>query len=254
MQMDMRVGKGIGMIETLFGIFKKEGALALYKGYAPAATRAIVNSSCAVGLYKPILAVINDNPSSSQVTPLKFKVLASLTSGAITQIFASPVDVLKVHLQANKGKNLEATHTIALKLLEQKGIAFFWTALRASMVRSALGVCATLATYDHAKDFISVEKKLLDEGLALHFVCSALSGLAATIVSCPADVIKTRMIVYHAQEKRSTLGWFKHIVRTEGVKALFTGFVPIYIRLCPWQMLFFISFEELSFRLYGTRF
>jgi hypothetical protein len=254
--------KGKGMIATIKEIFKNEGAFAMYKGYSPAVLRAIVNSTCAVGLYKPTLNFLNSSFNQGiqenverSITPLRIKILASLFSGAITQILASPVDVIKVHLQANTGKNADSLNTTALKLFRQNGITFFWTALRASMIRSALGVCATLATYDHAKQYFMTEKKILNEGMALHFVCSALSGLAATIVSCPADVIKTRMIVFHSQnQKKSTIEMLKLIVRNEGFKALFTGFMPIYIRLCPWQMIFFVSFEELSYRLYGTRF
>ena len=40
-------------------------------------------------------------------------------------------------------------------------------------------------------------------------------------------------------------------VRAEGVLSLYKGFVPAYARLGPWQVVFFIVFEQLNVLVLG---
>jgi hypothetical protein len=247
-----------GLIYTVKDIINNEGFVSMYRGFSPAVMRAAFNAGSSIFMYKPILKYVSEWGETKErkkpVRSLQAKIFASLTAGALSQIIVSPVDVLKVHLQAQRNVDRQSLHKVAMDLFREKGPRFFWIGLRPSMLRSALGVCATLATYDHAKQYMLVEKRWFkEEGVDLHFACSAISGLAATLVTGPADVVKTRMIVNTA-EKRTTLGWMKFIVQNEGVTALFRGIVPTYIRLCPWQMIFFISYEEISYRLFGTHF
>jgi hypothetical protein len=35
-------------------------------------------------------------------------------------------------------------------------------------------------------------------------------------------------------------------VRSEGILALYKGFLPAYTRLGPWQFVFFITFEQVN--------
>lgn len=40
-------------------------------------------------------------------------------------------------------------------------------------------------------------------------------------------------------------------IKAEGVLALYKGFLPAYVRLAPWQMVFFIAYEQLSLFVHG---
>lgn len=42
------------------------------------------------------------------------------------------------------------------------------------------------------------------------------------------------------------------ILKNEGPMTLFRGFLPTYIRLGPWQVVFFTSFERISLLLGGS--
>ena len=39
---------------------------------------------------------------------------------------------------------------------------------------------------------------------------------------------------------------FRQTVRYEGCRALYKGFVPTWLRLGPWNIIFFVSFERLK--------
>ena len=38
-----------------------------------------------------------------------------------------------------------------------------------------------------------------------------------------------------------------HIIRTEGFWALYRGFLPTYIRMAPWSLTFWISYEKIRY-------
>lgn len=80
-------------------------------------------------------------------------------------------------------------------------------------------------------------------------LASIMSGLSATTLSCPADVIKTRMMNQAASEDgklmyRNSYDCLVKTVKFEGVKALWKGFFPTWARLGPWQFMFWVSYEK----------
>jgi hypothetical protein len=118
--------------------------------------------------------------------------------------------------------------------------------------------------------------------VSTHVASSSVSGLVASLVSAPFDTIKTRIIsqavlprkpilgispVFGAMEVpgrapiangpptpmlySSTIDCVVKTVRAEGVLAVFKGLVPCYARLAPWQLVFFVSFEQLSLAMTG---
>jgi solute carrier family 25 uncoupling protein 27 len=73
-----------------------------------------------------------------------------------------------------------------------------------------------------------------------------MSGLSATILSCPADVVKTRMMNQAAGVAvyRNSLDCLTKTVKAEGAMALWKGFFPTWTRLGPWQFVVWVSYEQ----------
>lgn len=70
------------------------------------------------------------------------------------------------------------------------------------------------------------------------------------IVGSGPKVIRTRMIQkeLHGNQTimyRNSVHCLVHVVKTEGVRALWKGFLPTWARLGPWQFVFWVSYEEL---------
>ncbi|EMS59957.1 hypothetical protein TRIUR3_07454 [Triticum urartu] len=104
-----------------------------------------------------------------------------------------------------------------------------------------------LTCYDQAKHFI-IRKQISDDNLYAHTLASVASGLCATTLSCPADVIKTRMMNQGLEAKalyRNSYDCLVKTVKHEGLTALWKGFLPTWARLGPWQFVFWVSYEKL---------
>lgn len=73
-----------------------------------------------------------------------------------------------------------------------------------------------------------------------------MSGLSATTLSCPADVVKTRMMNQGGHVKyKSSYDCLVKTVKIEGLRALWKGFFPTWARLGPWQFVFWVSYERI---------
>lgn len=79
----------------------------------------------------------------------------------------------------------------ASSIYYREGVAGLYKGLLASTLRGAMISVGELATYDQAKHLL---KKWTDlgEGWSLHICSSLITGLVATTVAAPFDLLKTR--------------------------------------------------------------
>jgi len=53
---------------------------------------------------------------------------------------------------------------------------------------------------------------------------------------------------------KSSVDCLMKTVRNEGLFALYKGFIPVWIRMAPWSLTFWLSFEQIRFMLGATGF
>lgn len=83
------------------------------------------------------------------------------------------------------------------------------------------------------------------------------AGLVGAIMATPADVIKTRVMNQTTDEHgrslyyKSSIDCLMKTVEQEGFWALYKGFLPTWIRMGPWSMTFWLSYEQIR-KVMGT--
>ncbi|XP_072044448.1 mitochondrial uncoupling protein 4-like [Amphiura filiformis] len=251
-----------GMVRTAVGVVQEEGLLKLWQGVTPAIYRHVVYTGCRMGAYEKIREVMGRNSDGS--FPVWKAGLAGMSAGAIGQLIASPTDLVKVQMQMEGRRILEGKPprvNSALKtfgqILRTGGVAGLWKGWVPNVQRAALVNMGDLATYDTAKHLILNNTNLKDNWVT-HGIASSLSGLVAASLSTPADVVKTRVMNQptNAQGQgllyKSSLDCLLKCVKQEGFIALYKGFLPIWARMAPWSLTFWISYEEIR-RLTGVQ-
>lgn len=89
-----------------------------------------------------------------------------------------------------------------------------------------------------------------------------MASLGSAVASTPLDVIRTRLMNQKrvlvtsmngggvttpaAKLYEGTIHCGMQTVRTEGVMALYKGFIPAWLRMGPWNIIFFITYEQLK--------
>ncbi len=108
-------------------------------------------------------------------------------------------------------------------------------------MRAVLMTASQLASYDGFKRLLLAHTSL-EDNLSTHFSASLLAGFVATTVCSPVDVIKTR--VMSAKEKKGLMRLLADVYRREGVRWMFKGWVPSFVRLGPHTIVTFLFLEQ----------
>jgi len=259
------VQKPRSMLRVTYNIARHEGLLSLWQGLAPAIYRHYVYTGIRMGVYEVMRSAWTEAKGENKTEFTVWKsMFAGLISGAFAQFVASPADLVKVQMQMEglrARKNLpprfHSTWHAFVSLYRLNGFTGLWIGWIPNCQRAALLNMADLATYDRTKHWILDNTNFGDNWMT-HGCASACSGLAAATVSTPADVVKTRIMdqLRHMYDNKNptqariykgSLDCLMHIIRTEGFMALYRGFLPTYIRMAPWSLTFWISYEKIRY-------
>ena len=229
-------------------ILQQEGVRGLYRGLSPGILRHLVYSSSRICLYENFRHRLKTQDGD---LPLHLRAAAGGMAGLIGQALASPADLVKSRMQAD-GRNVAMgiaprytgnMHAIRT-IVAENGYRGLYKGLPINLVRASLVNIGELSAYDSAKKYL--RQCGWSEGVHTHTASAVMSGFMSTVISCPADVVKSRIM---ADAKASVYtGMADCLVKTvknEGVAALWKGFLPCWARLGPWQFTFWVTYEQI---------
>ncbi|KAL3079677.1 hypothetical protein niasHS_013959 [Heterodera schachtii] len=227
-----------GAMDCVRQTMAREGFFALYKGMAAPLVGvsplfAVFFGGTALGKW-----LLQNEPGQQ----LNFK--QNFTAGAIAGVFTTAVMVpgerIKCILQvqsmdASAGTTPKYTGPVDVvrKLYREGGIRSIYRGTAATLLRDIPASGAYIAVYELLKDkFSGGERNELTPMATL--LAGGFAGIANWSVCIPADVMKSRLQT--APEGKYPNGIrdvFREILREEGPRALFRGFVPVMLRAFP---------------------
>jgi len=244
-----------GSLRTAMGIASEEGFLMLWRGMLPAIYRHAIYTGFRMSAYEEIRNQMCKNDSHG--FPLWQKVIAGMLSGGIGQFMASPTDLIKTQIQMEGKRRLQGkparVHGMmdALnKIVAQAGVLGLWRGCWPNVQRAALVNLGDLSTYDSVKRYILDNTNMKDNVLT-HSMSSGCAGLVGAIMGTPADVVKARVMNQPTDKNgkgiyyKSSLDCLLKTVKGEGVMAVYKGFIPCWMRMAPWSLTFWLSFEKI---------
>ena len=232
-----------GMLNVWKRIIREEGFSRLYRGLSPALLRQASYGTIKFGLY---YSVKEHMPGKEG--PLR-NVASAVFAGSVSSAIANPTDVLKVRLQSQ----IAATSSVTLvagfrEISSAEGIRGLWRGVIPTAERAAIVAGVQLPVYDYVKAYL-LRNKMLTDGAANHLVSSFLAGAMACLVSSPIDVVRTRFMSQRRSDSRVYRNSFHCAfltIKTEGIRALYKGVIPAFMRMGPWNVVFFLVYERLK--------
>jgi len=262
-----------GLQHAASTILRQEGVRGLW---LPGLTASIlcdaINGGLRMGLYPSVKHLLHSlgaggsgggGVASSDHVSFPLKLLSGALTGAFGSFVGTPTDIVKIRFQAESGllspegvyltglaRGTRPVYTNTFQALrglyQTGGVAGLYKGAVPNMVRASLVTAAQVASYDHSK-LLFVRHGLMEEGASLFVVCGLISGLTATTIAAPADLIRTRVMndrTVGGPRVLRGLQCLAQTVRYEGPAALFKGWVPAWLRLGP---LFVISWPIMEF-------
>ncbi|XP_064360908.1 kidney mitochondrial carrier protein 1 isoform X1 [Dromaius novaehollandiae] len=236
-----------GMVHALVRICKEEGLKALYSGIAPAMLRQASYGTIKIGTYQSLKRMMVEHPEDET---LMINVLCGVLSGVISSSIANPTDVLKIRMQAQGSMIRGGMMGNFIQIYQKEGTKGLWKAISLTAQRAAIVVGVELPVYDLTKKHI-IMSGFMGDTVYTHFLSSFTCGLAGAIASNPVDVVRTRMMNQSQQNGthssyKGTLDCLLQTWKNEGFFALYKGFWPNWLRLGPWNIIFFLTYEQLK--------
>jgi solute carrier family 25 uncoupling protein 8/9 len=233
-------------------VLKKEGMKSLYRGLAPGLQRQAIFASLRIGLYEPIRDQVSKITDDNAQSPrLHTKIMAGLCAGFIGISFANPTDLIKVRMQgdASLASKHGGTFGVYKHVIKTEGVKGLWKGYNVNVLRNSVITCAELVGYDCAKEHLMGQG--MEDGIRAHATSAMFAGLCASIIGNPIDTVKTRIFrssdaAYSGPKYTGICDCFYKTVSNEGALALYKGFLPNFIRLGGWNVVMFVSLEQIK--------
>ncbi|CAL1264859.1 unnamed protein product [Larinioides sclopetarius] len=212
-----------GIYPLVVQVLKNEKMIGLWRGTLPSIMRCVPG----VGMYFSSLHWLQTNYGSEDPSPFEsicFGVLARSFSGATLL----PVTVLKTRYEVFI-INFFVLREVIKKIFCILNTIGLFSGLIPTLLRDAPFSGIYLMFYTQTKKMVplSIRENFLNA--PINFSCGVLSGIFASALTQPADVIKTKMQLY--PQKYNTVPVAVTLVfKDNGVRGFFIGMVPRVVR------------------------
>lgn len=238
-----------GFIDAVRHVWRVEGIRGLWKGAGTSLLIGVPSSTSYILTYDHLLNVVLPPLVQNEVfAPLAAGILAR---SAITSV-VSPLELIRTNLQSTplspqKPHTLRSVLTSVRGLVLDRGVFSLWRGLGPTLWRDVPFSGIYWASYEAWKRAFARHGQ---EGAWIAFVCGAVSGTSAALITSPFDVLKTRqqaLVMTPSQGHiSSSLPFLLRIARNEGTSALFAGILPRIVKIAPACGIMIASFESVG--------
>jgi len=241
-----------GIFHIITHTYQTGGIGAFYRGMIPALVRQFTFSGIRISLYDKVKFLMGDDLASGGFWQ---RFVFGAGCGGFASFLVTPLDVCKVRVINDAKKEKYSGLIDCLKKTWSKDgfVHGFYKGSSPNIYRSVVVNAAELGTYDNSKALLMKNFSMREDSLWTRFWASVMAGFIAAVASSPIDVVKTRYMnatkedpnVPKGSEVRYTspLDCFKKIIKNEGVGALYNGFMFLWMRLGPWCVVMFITWD-----------
>ncbi|KAG0039359.1 hypothetical protein BGZ82_008581 [Podila clonocystis] len=226
-----------GGVDCFKQVVAKEGVRGLYRGIVP--------NLIGITPEKAIKLAVNDFAREywaektnvpEEKLAIQYGMLAGATAGFCQVIATNPMEIVKIQMQVAGSQKLEPgeQRPTAMGIVRNLGLRGLYRGTPATLMRDV----PFSIMFFPLNSFLKLQGA--DENGKISFSTIFGAGIVAGVVAAsavtPADVIKTRLQVARKPGDPAYKGivdCFQHIVRNEGVAALFKGVVPRSLIVAP---------------------
>uniref|UniRef100_A0A673MXW2 Mitochondrial glycine transporter n=1 Tax=Sinocyclocheilus rhinocerous TaxID=307959 RepID=A0A673MXW2_9TELE len=240
LQNGVQHGSGrVGMVTVFVSVLRTEKLLGLWRGVSPSFVRCIPG----VGIYFSTYFTLKQRFFADGAPgPLQ---AAQLGAGArcVAGVCMLPVTVIKTRFESGRYKYSSVFGALQC-VCRTEGPKALFSGLTATLLRDAPFSGIYVMIYSQAKYTLPREISQSSYAPLANFSCGVLAGILASIVTQPADVVKTHIQVSPDVFSR-TSDVVQFIYKEHGLVGFFRGAVPRSLRRTMMAAMAWTVYEQL---------
>eukprot|EP00752_Nemacystus_decipiens_P014686 g13082.t1 len=192
----------------------------------------------------------------------------------VARLLCHPLDTAKARLQGPAGGSFRNTWHVLRTTMAAEGIGGLYRGIGAVMVGGVPGMCLYLTTYEATKGFLTDGEAVASDGsraaaaggMLTHLTAGMLAEVVCCVVFVPVDVVKERLQVQRTgvampstldgvgggggvgkapvPPYRGSADTLKTILRTEGLRGIYKGYLATLASFGPFSALYFMFYEQ----------
>lgn len=235
----LKIGSSNGMLYTFYSVARREHVVGLWRGLVPSLSRCVPG----IGMYFCTLHGLTQSFGSEEPS-MGESVLMGACARTIVGVTLLPFTVLKARFESGFFKYNSMLHAFK-SILKSEGGKGLYSGLLATVARDAPFSGLYLMFYSKMKGLAKHELGTPELKSSETFVCGAFAGVFASVLTQPADVVKTRLQLY-PHKYNGNGDAVLSILKANGVNGLFKGIVPRTLRRTLMAALSWTVYEQLS--------
>ncbi|XP_028416940.1 mitochondrial glycine transporter-like [Dendronephthya gigantea] len=207
--------------KTFKEVLKNEKVIGLWKGTIPSLYRTVPG----VGLYYGCLHLLDGRLREKPSNVKRFALGASARGFVVLCLM--PVNVIKIRFESGK-YHYKTVPKAFTYIWSTEGVRGLYRGSFTTIIRDAPFSGAYLMFYGRIKEIVKQslgKEKLSSPSIA---ICGLTSGIFASLLTHPADVVKT--LIQASSEPYKITAIIKNIFKNNGLQGFFKGFVPRALR------------------------
>uniref|UniRef100_A0A8C6PIE0 Solute carrier family 25 member 24 n=1 Tax=Nothobranchius furzeri TaxID=105023 RepID=A0A8C6PIE0_NOTFU len=166
-------------------------------------------------------------------------------AGAVSRTGTAPLDRMKVFMQVHSSKSNKISLVGGFKqMLKEGGVTSLWRGNGVNVLKIAPETAIKFMAYEQYKKLLSSEPGKIQTHE--RFMAGSLAGATAQTAIYPMEVMKTRLTLRKTGQYSGMFDCAKKILKREGVKAFYKGYVPNILGIIPYAGIDLAVYESLK--------
>ncbi|XP_023268542.1 solute carrier family 25 member 38-B-like isoform X2 [Seriola lalandi dorsalis] len=232
----------VGMFAVFVNVIRTENFFSLWKGVSPSFVRCIPG----VGIYFSTFYSLKQHFFLERAPNAGEAVLLGAGARALAGVCMLPFTVIKTRFESGCYNYVSVPGALK-SVYETEGIRALFSGLTATLLRDAPFSGIYVMFYSQAKRALPQEVTLSAYVPLVNFSCGLVAGVMASLVTQPADVVKTHIQV--SPSHWSTADAIRYIYMEHGMGGFFRGAVPRSLRRTLMAAMAWTVYEQLMARM-----
>ncbi|KAL4240286.1 hypothetical protein ACF0H5_001080 [Mactra antiquata] len=227
-----------GMVTIVTNVVQQDKVIGLWRGLAPSISRCVPG----IGIYFSTIHYLKGTFEHSK-KPLEAMLIGG-TARSVAVVTMLPFTVLKTRYESGEFHYKNMYRGLRL-IYTSEGMKGLFSGIAPTLLRDVPFSGLYYMFYTQLKQ-LSILDSVPDSRLPmLHFTCGVTAGIMASMITQPADVLKTHMQLY-PQRYRHLGHAMKFVYQRDGIEGFWRGIIPRTIRRTLMAAFAWTVYEEVS--------